>query len=135
MIILLEIAVLALLALCVWRGLFIWHRHRDVLATFEASDLKAAVFVAHADNKADRINAWLARNFLLVTFTIVLSVMDFCLRLNWALQNNWIVTGDLWAYAWLTFHLGLSLFFLKILNIAHAALVSIEDWEGIEDGR
>lgn len=131
MIVMLEITVLLMLAAVVLRGLWIWHLHRVVVSQFDGRDFWAALSLKMSNDKEERTHTWVARNFILIAFSVFLGCADFALRLNWALQYKWDVSGNLWAYAWLLFHVGLCLLFLKVQHVAHAALLSIEDWDGI----
>lgn len=133
MIILLEVTVLVLLIVVVLRGLWVWHLHREAVSRFDGADFWAALSLRASTDKEERTHTWIARNFILISGSIFLGAADFALRLNWALQHKWDVSGDNWAYAWLVFHICICLYFLKVQHVAHAALLTIEDWDGMRD--
>lgn len=121
------------MAFVVWYGLYIWHKHRTIFMRFDGGDLWAAMSVRGSKNKHDRENEWIARNFILISASIALAMIDFCLRLNWAIHSEWKQVGTNWAYAWLLFHTAIGMFFIKTQLVASAALKSIADWNGMPD--
>lgn len=135
MVIILESIAIVLLGIAIVNGLRVWNIHRKIRETFDGEDFVAGFKLIALDKPDERTDAWKAKNFILLTGSLILSVAGFCARLNWALHVDWALVGDAWGYTWSSIWIIIAIYLLFCQYIVHAALTTIRDWNGMQDGR